>query len=104
MRDVFSKDNYKKDKIYKNKNIQSCRDKKINILRESNLFKLKKKKFKKNIKNVKYYNYYKFDYLFITYLILKANNLNYILIDSIKNIDIYVVKSSRKEKSSSKVF
>ena len=74
----------------------------MNILRELNPFKLKKKKFKKDIKNIKYYNYYKFDYFFITYLILKMNNLNYILIDLIKNIDVYVVKLSEKEKSSSK--
>ena len=76
----------------------------MNILRELNLFKLKEKKFKKNIKNIKYYNYYKFDYFFIIYLILKADYFNYILINSIKNIDVYVIKSSRKEKSLSKTF
>ena len=76
----------------------------MNILRELNFFKLKKKKFKKNIKNVEYYNYYKFDYFFILYLILKANNFNHILINSIKNIDVYIVKSLKKEKSLLKAF
>ena len=104
MRDAFFKGNYKGNKIYKNKNTQSRKDKKTNILRELNLFKLKKKKFKKNIKNVEYYNYYKFNYLFIMCLILKANNFNCILIDSIENIDIYVVELSKKGKSSSKIF
>ena len=74
----------------------------MNILRELNFFKLKKNKFKKNIKIVKYYNYYKFDYFFITYLISKANNLNRILINSIENIDIYIIKLSEKEKFLSK--
>ena len=64
MRDAFFKDNYKEDKICK----------KTNILYKLNPFKLKKKKFKKDIKNVEYYNYYKFDYLFTTCLILKADN------------------------------
>ena len=76
----------------------------MNISRESNPFKSKKKKFKKNIKNIECYNYHKFGHFFITYSILKADNLNRVLIDSIKNIDIYAVKSSRKEKSSSKAF
>ena len=56
------------------------------------------------MKDIEYYNYYKFNYLFITYLILKANNLNRVSIDSIKNIDIYVVELLKKEKSLSKTF
>ena len=56
------------------------------------------------MKNVKYYNYYKFDYFFITCLILKADNFNRILIDLIKNIGVYVIELLRKEKFSSKTF
>ena len=104
MRDAFFKDNHKRDKTYKNKNTYFRKNKKTNISRKLNPFKLKKKKFKKNIKNVEYYNYYKFDYLSITYPILKADNLNHILIDSIGNIDIYAVESSGKGKFSSKTF
>ena len=104
MKDAFFKNNYKKNKIYKNKNIQFRKNKKVNILRELNLFELKKRKFKKNIKNIEYYNYYKFNYHFIIYSILKTNNFNYILIDSIKNIDIYIVELSRKEKFLSNFF
>ena len=76
----------------------------MNTSHELNPFKLKKKKFKKNIKNIEYYNYYKFDYFFIIYSILKANNFNRILINSIKNIGVYIVESSGKGKSSLKVF
>ena len=104
VKNVFFKNNYKENKIYKDKNIQFRRDKKINILYKLNFFKLKKRRFKKNIKNIEYYNYYKFNYLFITCSILKANNFNRILIDLIENIDVYIVKSLRKEKFSSKIF
>ena len=68
----------------------------MNILHESNSFKSKK--------NVEYYNYYEFHYLFITCSILKANNFNYILIDIIGNIDIYIIELSRKEKFLLKAF
>ena len=100
MKGVFFKNNYKENKIYKNKHIYSRRNKKVNILRELTFFKLKK--IKKDIKTIEYYNYCKFDHFFITCTILKLNNLNYIPIDSIKNIDIYAIKSSRKGKFSSK--
>ena len=76
----------------------------MNTSHELNPFKLKKKKFKKNIKNIEYYNYYKFNFLFIIYLILKADSFNYILINSIKNIGVYAVKSSRKKKFLLKTF
>ena len=97
---VFYKNNYKKNKIYKNKN----KNKKIIISRELNPFKIKKLKFKKNIKNIEYYNYYKFDYFFIIYMILKANNLNRVLIKLIRNIDVYAIELSGKGKSSLKIF
>ena len=52
MKSVSSRNNYKRNNIYKNKNIYSRKNKKIKILRESSIFKSKKRKFKKNIKNI----------------------------------------------------